>query len=144
METQEDRRVRMVALVNLKAMADRVSGTCHRYEVTKITRSRIHVTYSNPDEYGNEHPMTMVMPCIPSHWPEDEENPRVLLYCLRVIDDNWDGEGWQAFDVLLDCPTLWRGEDGWKSHQDLREAGLEVNANLPDTCTVCDLPKEGK
>ena len=108
MRTQQDSRVRVVALDNLEAMCSRVSGMCHRFEVTKVSRSRVHVTYSNPDEYGADHPMIAVFPCYPSGFQGDEDNPRVILDYLRVIHDSWDGEGWQAFEALRDCPTLWR------------------------------------
>ena len=143
METQQDSKVRMVALSNLIAMCERVSGTCHRFEVTKVSRSRVHVTYSNPDEWGNEfQPMTAVFPCYPSGWHEDIDNPRVILEFMRVINDTWDGEGWQAFTILLDCPTLWRDPESntWQSHKEIRDAGKEVVNNIAmDTCVVCDL-----
>lgn len=112
MKTQQDSKVRMVALENLKAMCKRVSGVCHRYSVTKVSRSRVHVEYSNPDEYGHEHPMTAVFPCYPSGFGDDAENPRVILEYLRIMNDNWDGEGWQAFEILRDCPVLWRNPEG--------------------------------
>lgn len=109
----------MVALENLRAMCQQVSTTCHRYHVSKVTRSRVHVEYSNPDEYGHERPMTAVFPSYPSRWPGDEENPRVLLEIMRVLNDSWHGEGWQAFDVLLDCPELWRNpeDDSWNRRE---------------------------
>jgi hypothetical protein len=109
MQTQQDHSVRVVALVNLRAMCERVSGWAHRFEISKVSRSRVHVTYSNPDEWGAEDAMTAVFPCYPSGFSGDEENPRVVLDMLRVINDTWGGEGWQAFAPLLDCPQLWRG-----------------------------------
>jgi hypothetical protein len=139
MKTQQDCKERVVALENLEAMCKRISGICHRYEVTKVSRSRVHVTYSNPDEYGYENPMTAVFPCYPSGWPDDKDNPRVVLDYLRVINDTWDGEGWQAFEQLRDCPTLWRGEKGWRSHKQIREDGDDRRLDLPDTCVICDL-----
>lgn len=108
METQQDHNVRVVALTNLRAMCKRVSGFCHRFEVEKVTRTRCYVSYSNPDEYGHESPMIAVFPIYPSGWPDDAENPRVVLEILTVQRDNWHGEGWQAFSPLLDCPVLYR------------------------------------
>ena len=144
MRTQQDTRVRMVALANLEAMCERISGVAHRFEVSKVSRSRVHVTYSNPDEWGNEHPMTAVYPCYPSAWPGDEDNPRVVLNVLRIINDAWDGEGWQAFVQLTDCPTVWRNgredSDAWRTHKQIRNAGEDRREDLPDTCVVCDLP----
>ena len=120
METQQDTRVRMVALVNLEAMCKRVSGMCLRYWVSKVTANRVYVTYSNPDDYGTEFPMVAVFPCYKSGWPEDKDNPRVVLEFLGVQHDNWHGEGWQAFQVLLDCPALFLGAEGgtWKTREE--------------------------
>lgn len=109
MKTQFDRLERVVSVENLKAMCAHVSGTCRTYKVTSVSRSRVHVTYSNPDEYGQDHPMTAVYPCYPSNAPanpDDADNPCVVLDILRVLNDNWDGEGWQAFDLLHCCPSL--------------------------------------
>lgn len=108
METQQDTKVRMVALTNLRAMCKRISGMCHRWEVTKVSRSRVHVTYSNPDEYGHERPVTAVYPCWPSKWPDDAENPRVALAALRYTGGA-DSEDCQAFMALTDCPDALAG-----------------------------------
>jgi hypothetical protein len=145
METQQDSRERLVALTNLRAMCERISGTCHRYAVVKVTRSRVHVEYSNPDEYGHERPMVAVFPSFPSPWlPGDKDNPRVLLDIHRVLHDSWDGEGWQAFTPLLDCPTLWRGPngEGWHTHRETGETEPSVYLPTRQTCrrcAVCDL-----
>lgn len=118
---------------------------CHRFEVSKVSRSRVHVTYSNPNEYGSEYPMTAIFPCYPSG--NDTlgftASPNVVLDILRVMGDNWNGEGWQAFQPLLDCPTLWRGPTGdteesrWASHKDIAQTLGDTRG--ADTCTVCDL-----
>jgi len=113
MKTQQDNPVRMLALDNLRAMCEHVSGTCHRYWIEKVSRSRVHVGYSNPDEYGHENEMYLVLPSFPSPWPEDKDNPRVLVEPMRVINDTWDGEGHQAFDSLWDHYAV-RGPDGWQ------------------------------
>lgn len=147
MKTQFDSNKRVVSVENLKAMCAHVSGMCHTYKVTSVSRSRVHVTYSNPDEYGQDHPMTAVYPCYPSNAPanrDDADNPCVVLDILRVLNDNWDGEGWQAFDLLHDCPTLWRvpHTGKWRSHRQLRKDGDDRNVHSDtDTCTVCDLPE---
>lgn len=65
MKTQFDCEIRVVSLANLEAMCAHVSGFCHRFKVEKVTRSRVHVSYSNPDEYGSESPMIAVFPCYP-------------------------------------------------------------------------------
>ena len=147
MKTQQDTKIRTVALENLIAMCERVSGMCHRYAVTKVSRSRVHVEYSNPDEYGHEHPMTAVVPCYPSSFSDDEDNPRVVFDILRVLHDDAFGEGWQNFDALLDYPTLWRGPNhkGWRTHREIvRDLGATTapTADRPDTCVVCDIKEE--
>lgn len=107
MKTQFDSRIRVVSVENLRAMCARVSGVCHRFEVTGVSRSRVTVTYSNPNEYGTDHPMSAIYPCFPGG-TADTENPYTVLSMLRVLNDNWNGDGWQAFDILHDCPVLWR------------------------------------
>ena len=91
---------RVVSLDNLVAMCEAASGTCHRYWIEKVSRSRVHVGYSNPDEYGGDAPMYAILPCFPSGWPGDADNPRVLIRCMRVVGDSWTGEGWQAFEPV--------------------------------------------
>lgn len=122
MKTQFDSKVRVVSVENLKAMCERVSGVCHRYRVETVSRSRVKVSYSNPNEYGTEHPMIAVFPCYPSGSREDDkENPCVVLEYLNVLGDNWDGEGWQAFEVLRDCPVIWRDpqNDKWGTAEEI-------------------------
>lgn len=115
MKTQEDNIVRMLALDNLRAMCEAASGMCHRYWIEKVSRSRVHVGYSNPDEYGNENPMYVVLPSFPSPWPDDNrDNPRVLVETMRVINDTRDGEGWQAFQLLWDQYATRGTGDDWK------------------------------
>lgn len=57
--------------------------------------------------------MIAVLPCYPSPWPDDNDNPRVVLDVIRVIGDTWDGEGWQAFTVLWGQYACRTG-DTWK------------------------------
>lgn len=128
MKTQFDHSKRVVSLENLRAMCKHASGMCHRYEVSKITRSRVHVKYSNPDEWGYSHPMTAVFPCYPGGF--DNDNPDIVLDLVRVLGDNWDGEGWQAFQILLDCPQLFR------SHALKWETREEIFRRLGDTPEV--------
>jgi hypothetical protein len=110
--TQFDWAKRVVSLVNLEAMCKYISGTCHEFKVSKVTRNRAYVEYSNPTEYGTPEPMTLVLPCYPGGW----DSTAVVLDILNVQHDNWHGEGWQAFQPLLDCPTLWRNPqtDTWE------------------------------
>lgn len=129
MRTQYDNKQRIVALSNLRAMCKRTSGTCHRYTVTQVTPNRVHVEYSNPDEYANEHPMTAVFPAYP--WPQDTPDAcAVVLSVLRIIHDSWDGEGWQGFVPLLDCPPLFRSSpdsDDWRTREEI-EASQQQTA----------------
>ncbi len=113
MKTQQDSPVRMLALDNLRAMCETASGMCHRYWIEKVSRSRVHIGYSNPDEWANENPMYAVLPCFPSSWQQDRGNPRVLVEIMRVINDTWDGEGWQAFDPLWDQYATRGTGDDW-------------------------------
>lgn len=149
MNTQFDHSLRTVSLENLRAMCERISGVCHTYSIVKVSRSRVHVEYSNPDEYGFPEPVTAIYPCIPNPYRAEPDNPAVIIgAALRYIGD-YDGYGCQAFDSLTECPTLWRTSEGtirptgdWHSHAEILARDGDTHAELrPDTCTVCDLPK---
>lgn len=144
MKTQQDTKVRMVALENLKAMCKKISGVCHRFWVEKVGQNRVYVCYSNPDEYGNEAPITAVFPCYSSGWKEDEDNPRVVLEPIKYTGGR-DEEDWQAFFQLYDCPTLWRHSDIWLTHKEIvnqaKQDGRELPEQRGDSCVVCDLDK---
>lgn len=133
-KTQRDYPVRVVSLANLKAMCSHVSGTCHRFSVVKESKSRIHVEYSNPDEYGSDNPMIAVFPCFPSG---EEENPNVVLEYMRIVGDSWNGEGWQAFEPLRDCPRLWRNPETneWKTEAQIKDKDFQ--APEPAPCPEC-------
>ena len=147
MKTQQDHRVRIVALCNLEEICRRASGVCHVYSVTKVSRSRVHVEYSRPDEYGNDDPCSVVFPCYPSSWPGDEDNPRVILDIMRTIGSRDGDDVAQYFDPIISGVSVWRnGPDGaaWETHAEIRDrltaAGTPVDPFRPDTCTVCDIP----
>jgi len=123
MKTQFDNSVRIVSLENLRAMCEKVSGICHRYEIESVSANRVKVSYSNPDEYGHSSPMVASFPCYPCD-DTDKEQRAVILEILRVTGDNWGGEGWQAFHPLLDCPELSRGPDGWTEYEYVVTAGI--------------------
>lgn len=119
MKTQFDSKVRVVSLANLEAMCEHISGTCHRFWIESASRSRVTVGYSNPDEYASDRPIFAVFPCYPSTF-DGKENPAVVLDYLRILEGNdptLDGEGWQCFEALRDCPVLWRKpQDGtWEA-----------------------------
>lgn len=121
MRTQEDQKVRLVALDNLRAMCDRQSSMCHRFWVEKVTRSRVHVAYSNPNEYGSDPPVIAVFPAIPAE--NEPDNPRVLLgHCLRLLGgrDEYDRHI-DMFSPVQDCPQLWRSNGNssdWKTREE--------------------------
>ena len=102
--TQSDSKARVVALTNLRAMCARVSGTCHTFQVIKVSTHRVAVAYSNPDEYGTPHPVTAHYPCYPS--PFDSATPLVVLEMVRCTGG--DDESWQAFESLHECQQLFR------------------------------------
>lgn len=101
--TQFDSQFRVVSVDNLQAMCDEVSSSCHKYHVSEVSNRFVTVEYSNPDEYGNRNPMRVMFPHIPIYGAKG-----VMLSIHRVINDDMDGEGWQHFQILLDCPVLWR------------------------------------
>lgn len=133
--TQYDSKVRVVAVENLRAMCARVSGCmCHKFWIESVSRSRVTVGYSNEDEWATPHPMFAVFPCYPGFDGKDAENPNVILEFLRVTNDNWDGEGWQAFDILRDCPPLWRNPNNggkWQTREEIETDQAAAKAVQP-------------
>jgi hypothetical protein len=94
----QDHKVRVVSLNVLEQICKANSGMCHRYAVVAQSANRVTVEYSNPDEYGSEHPMRAQFPC----WQESRDMIAVALTYTRITGDSWDGEGWQAFECLRD------------------------------------------
>lgn len=146
MRLQGDKQTRVVFLDNLKAMCDRVSGMTHRYWVERVTRARVYVAYSNPDEYGYEQPYMAVFPLYPANYgDENRDNPHVVLDMIDTVHEPNDyfGEGWQSFEALLDCPKLWRNPDTgeWelqdKPFCDYEDCDQTV-ANPGDLCEGCE------
>jgi len=54
---------RVIEFNTLLAMAKTYSSICHQYYVERTSTHRVRITYSNPDEYGVDHPITMFVPC---------------------------------------------------------------------------------
>lgn len=118
MKIQSDSNVRIVALTNLFAMCDRISGIAHIFAVRKVSPHRVLVSYSNPDEYGMDDPVIAHYPCFPSGF--DSETPLVVLSAVRYSNDT--NEAWQAFEQLTNCQQLWRDQDGkaWRTEYEIR------------------------
>lgn len=116
--TQEDRKVRVVSLNVLEQMCSYASASTSRSHETfwifSVSRSRITVGYSNPDEYGNVNPYYAILPCYPSIWGErDRDNPRVVLQILRIQDNN-DEYAYRPFvDDLFETHVHRLAEDRW-------------------------------
>ena len=100
MKTWRTDKVSVITLGQLEVICKEISGVCHRYSVKKATPNRVLVEYSNPDEYGNEHPMVAVFPAYKNSF--DKQNPNVVMEIIDVFHDNWFGEGHQAFQIVLD------------------------------------------
>lgn len=124
MKLQFDHQKRVVALSNLEAMCDRISGMCHKFSVVKVTQNRVYVEYSNPDEYGNARPIQAVFPAYPGYKTFDADSMAVVLDAIRYT--NCTGiheEDWQAFEQLYACPVLWRtnkDSNDWKTEDEIK------------------------
>lgn len=126
---QADHKVRIVALSNLAAMCKRISGMCHRYtfDADRVTRYA-RVEYSNPDEYGHERPLTALYPVIRDHFGKDLHG--VILATPHRVIGKTDSEDWQKFEILRDCPILWRDPQTkkWRSEAEIAK---ELVAKVP-------------
>jgi hypothetical protein len=105
MKIQFDYNCRVVSQSNLEAMCERISGVCHNYYLEELTSTRAGVVYSNPDEWGQDHPMTAYLPVF---WRD--EVPYIVLDIVDMRGDEF-GDGDQFFHPLLDCPELYRVDD---------------------------------
>lgn len=97
-----DSKLRVVSVDTLRVLCERASSTCHRFAVVSVSRSRVTIEYSNPDEYGHDRPVSFAFPCYPSHF--GGTSPNVVLDCLRVVGarDSHDSEAlWQAIDAAV-------------------------------------------
>lgn len=123
MKIQSDTSVRVVALSNLEAILERISGTAHRFYVEKVTPNRVTIGYSNPNEYGTPYPVFAHYPAYPNSFGE-KESPLVVLDAVRFTGNSDDSEVWQSFEQITDCPQLWRaGLDGeWSTGYEIRVA----------------------
>ena len=125
-ETQFDNKVRIVSLNNLRAMCERVSGSyCHSFSVTKTTAHSVSVSYSNENEHAVARPFLMVFRAYQTKEAWGRTDTFVILDPARTVHETPDhgGEGWQCFQILLDCPTLWRDptDERWKTREEIEK-----------------------
>lgn len=129
LKLQMDKRARVVALTNLEAMCERISGTCHTFKIVGVTSNRVRVEYSNPDEYGNPEPIRAEFPCYPIGFGDDD-NRSVVLDAVRYTGcTGKNEEAWQAFMQLYDCPELFRTNpdaNDWRSRPEIKAANPEL------------------
>ena len=125
LRTQADMTERVVALANLIAMCNRISGMCHKFEVVKLASHSVHVQYSNPDEYGRNEPVTAVYPAFKNSF-DGKDNPFVILHAVRYIGATGrNEESWQAFMQLTDCEPLFRtSSDEWQTRYEILVARM--------------------
>lgn len=138
---QADHSVRLVALSNLRAMASRASGTCHRYAIHNVTANRVVLSYSNPDEWGCECPVFAHFAAIPSGFAGYSDSVFVVLHVLRVTGgrdaDDRDAAS-QAFDAVIDADKLWRDASGeWVTEYEA------LIARFPQFATRSEWDKDG-
>jgi hypothetical protein len=103
-----DNRHRIVSVANLEAMCRAISSMTHRYAVVEVSSRFASVEYSNPGEYGDENPMTVMYPMVPVFGDKG-----VLIHPHRIINDTWDGEGWQAFTQFETMQPLAYSQGKW-------------------------------
>ena len=122
--TQGEMRPRCVTLANLLVMCTGAGGTAHRFTVSRVTKTRAYVEYSNPDEYGTESPMTAAFPLLANDF--EPSNPWVVLgHMVGLTNDTWHGEGWQAFSPIVDGPELFRASTDpitWRTREEIEAA----------------------
>lgn len=99
MKTWRNDKVNIVTMAQMEKVCNDISGTCHRFWIHKVTKNRVYIAYSNPDEYANENPMYAVFPIYPGH---EKDNENIVLDIIDVKRDYPDGEGWLNFMQIMD------------------------------------------
>lgn len=131
MSIQADDEIRVVALSNLRAMCEYVSGVCHRWHVSRITKSRVYVTYTNPDEYGTEHPVTAAFPCYPSGFAKGDDGLLIVLDVVKVTSGRDEYDPVQFFWPIIDGPKMFRANET-APFEPFVESGQQDNRNSSD------------
>lgn len=83
-----------------------ISGTCHRYKIESVTRSRVKISYSNPNEYGSERPIFAYYPIV----LYQANNDQGTIACLEFGHYTGAGEDWQAFYAITCARVEWNKE----------------------------------
>ena len=88
----------IVDLDTLRRVLENNSGMCHKYEVGNVSKHRVKVGYSNPDEYGNDNWTYAIFPRYT--WRAfGQVTTIVVLEIIGMVNDPEDYL-WQCFDFI--------------------------------------------
>lgn len=79
------------------------SGMCHRYAIESVTRNRVKISYSNPNEYGTPRPIYAYFPIVLYQHGNDQGT----IACVTFGHYTGAGEDYQAFDVIRYGRVTW-------------------------------------
>lgn len=126
-----DWQQRVVSLANLEAMCEHITErySARRWSVDRVTAAFAYVSFSNPDEYGHAHPITMQFPV---YWGRSigkiEPVAHVVLDAIHYMHDPEDIGHDFAFMPLKECPKLWRNPETEEWHAEPDAAKQYVTA----------------
>jgi hypothetical protein len=98
----------IIELASLAAYCKTWSCMCRRYTVERTSNHRVLVTYSNPDEWGVDHPISCYLPCY-----RDGDAWWVVLAPTSFIHvgEEWEYDPSQAFEFIWSAeaenPNSW-------------------------------------
>lgn len=92
-----------IELASLAAWCKTQSGVCHRYTVERTSDHRVLATYSNPDEYGYDNPISCYLPCF---WDGRAWWVVLTPTSYRNVGEDWEYDPHQAFQVIWDAEAV--------------------------------------
>ena len=94
---------KIVDIDTLRKVLEDNSGMCHRYKVANVSKHRVKVGYSNPDEYAVDNWTYAILPCYT--WRAfGRVTTVVVLEIIGMVNDP-DDVLWQCFDFLKEIVT---------------------------------------
>lgn len=108
----------VIELASLAAYCKTHSGVAHRYTVERTSGHRVMATYSNPDEWGNDQPMSCYLPCF---WDGDVWWVVLTPTSYQDVGVGWKHDPYQAFGFIwrakAENPNEWLTPEELEAYQ---------------------------
>ena len=103
-------QLKAMTITEIATVCRAISGVCHVYKIEKVTRRRVCVSYSNPNEYGTPRPIRAYFPIVLFTPNNDQQT----IACLEFAHYAGAGDDWQAFHALTCARVEWdKARESW-------------------------------